>query len=125
MYLRQMIRFGCVGAGATITYFCVTVGLVEAEIVRSADVASGIGMAAGFAVSYFGHHGFTFERRADHDRYFPRFLAAQISIFLLSSGFMRLSTQYLQVDYKVAALGVAVAWPLLSFILARAWVFKG
>jgi len=63
--LSLLIRFGSVGAAATVTYFAATIVFVEWAAL-SPNMASIIGMALGFAVSYLGQHSFTFRARAAH-----------------------------------------------------------
>jgi putative flippase GtrA len=117
-----LIRFGLVGAAATVTYFAATVAFVE-WIALPPTVASVIGMALGFAVSYFGQHSFTFRAQTAHHYYFPRFLLAQAAIFLLSSAAMWAGTRWLKFDYRLVAGFISLAWPIFSFLAANFWVF--
>ena len=71
--IREMLRFGTVGAGATLVH------LIVAWVANRVGgippfAANACGFAAAFSASYLGHFYWTFGRQGGHGRYLPRFV---------------------------------------------------
>lgn len=119
--LTEALRFGIVGAGATLTHAGVYVLALSMLAPQAANLA---GFLAALLVSYLGHAHFSF-RRAGGPR--PgaqvRFgLSAGLG-FVLNAGFVALATHGLDRP----ALGfwaIALITPALSFGLMKFWVFR-
>lgn len=124
---RQAFRFAVVGGLATATYYLLTVGLTDGWLaVRlPAAVANLIGFAASLALSYIGHHRFTFGKESRHDRYMPRFIAVSLTLAALSTGAVHLATSVFGVPAALTAGVVALAYPPASYVLNTLWAFRG
>jgi putative flippase GtrA len=123
VHAYRLIRFGLVGGLATLTYLAVSIGAVKLLELRP-SIASIIAIACGFVVSYVGHHQFTFRLTGRHHVHLPRFGVMQTTIFVVVGG---LSTYLLEkqvADPTVVSVMVAIAWPMISFVVAQLWVFK-
>lgn len=120
--LAQLLRFGVVGVAATLTNFVVTVLAIE-RLGLAPPVAATLAVLVAFGVSYGGHRGFTFRAPRDHRRHLPRFLLAQGAIFALCLAFTGWANDTLHWHHRWVAATVCVLWPLLSFFVARRWVF--
>ena len=78
---RRIIRFGMVGVAATLTHIAVA-NAVLALLIGSAYVASAVGFAVAFVVSYLGHYHFTFAKNGRHGQSLPRFFLVALTGFL-------------------------------------------
>lgn len=123
--LRQLLRFGVVGIVATAVYFFIAILLPPASsFVIRPSAASLVASFVSVLVSYLGHHSFTFTKIGDHSFYLPRFLVISLILSLAAALGTHVLTELLHVGYRYAAAGVAVAYPVASFILSRVVVFK-
>jgi putative flippase GtrA len=120
----RTVRFGLVGAAATLAYLAVAIGLTESGTIISAEIASSCGIVVGILVSYFGHHRITFGLRSDHPRYLPRFLLTQLCLTILFAAFVHIGSNRLGLNPTLVFIMVAVAWPICSFVLFNTWVFR-
>ena len=116
------MRFAAVGVGASFAYIAFAVGAVELHLIESRLAAVLLGVVAGFCVSYFGHHGFTYRRRARHGRYLPRFIGAQAAICVLMTALVFLLSTA-GVPYWAANAAIVVLWPLTNLVVSELWVF--
>lgn len=119
----RLFRFGIVGVAATIVYFTVATLLGRPPIDMDPVKANAVGVAASLLISYIGHHRFTFRVSGDHGYYLTRFLIMTTLLFILSSGIMALLRYVWKIDHTVATAGIAVGYPIVSYILNLAWTF--
>ncbi|WP_448203921.1 GtrA family protein [Azospirillum sp. sgz302134] len=122
---RRALRFALVGVAATATYYIVTVGLSDGwtGVRLPASVANLIGFAVSLALSYVGHHRFTFGKTSRHDHYLPRFVAVSLTLAALSTGAVHLMTGLFGVPAAVSAGIVALCYPPASYALNTLWAF--
>ncbi len=119
----QLLRYGSVGVIATLTHALVFIFLVELFDIRPVGAVV-IAFLSALALSYFGHHRWTFNSTSPHGVQFIRFLL----VALLGLG-ANVSITYLIVDvlffwYGLALLLTVTAVPLLTFYLSKYWVFN-
>ena len=120
--MRRLVRYGLVGAVATVVHYAVLVAAVEAAG-WTAPLGSGLGAVVGAQVAYAGNRWFTFAHRGEVGASWPRFQATALAGALVGmaivAGGMRLGLHYL------AAQAVAtLAALLLTFAVNRAWTFR-
>lgn len=113
----RFILFGLVGIGAT----CVHVGIAHLAlyIVDSPFLASGCGFLVALPCSWFGHRAFTF--RDVTQRSWARFFTVACGGFLGSL----IVLMFLKPIMPHVALFISIlVIPGMSYVLARAWVFR-
>lgn len=120
--LGQLLRFGGVGALATVLH--VAVAMLASELAGAAPLlANGLGFAVALLWSYLGHGRLSFRTELRHDIHGPRFFVVALAGFLVSSGI----TQIISVSYggpfALAMFVVALVVPLVSFVICKIWVF--
>ncbi len=123
MLMRHIFRFGVIGIVATLTYFLLMLLLLDVARVstRWSHVTATI---LSLLVSYFGQHGYTFERSGHHPRYFARFYLVWVVLFVCSSSFLWWMTVSRVMSRELAAAAIACAYPPLSFVLHWAFSFR-
>ena len=72
--------------------------------------------AISIAVSYAGHHRYTFERRGHHGFYLPRFIAVTVALFLLSTLGMYVFTVAIPTDPIFVAIVITATYPVASYV---------
>ena len=121
--ILKVVRFGIVGIAATATYLAVAIllpAIGAASPATAALVASGVSVF----VSYFGHHTFTFARKGRHDFYLPRFLLQWMVLTGAASLGTYVLTDILAMNYRLAAVLVALAYAASSFVANNIGVFR-
>lgn len=118
------MRFLVTGIAATATYFVATLLLMASPTRFEPVVASAVASAISIAVSYAGHHRYTFERRGHHGFYLPRFIAVTVALFLLSTLGMYVFTVAIPTDPIFVAIVITATYPVASYVLNLMWVFK-
>jgi putative flippase GtrA len=121
--LKLLGRFGAVGLAATVGYFAITAGLGHMRVGFDPIVAHVLGISASLLVSYWGHHRFTFRADGAHAFYLPRFLLVTGFLFLLSTAAMAFGRYGLALDHTLVTAGIAVGYPLASYLLNALWTF--
>jgi putative flippase GtrA len=116
----QLIRFGCVGATASVAHLGVVAALVPAGLVPLAANVAGFAMA--FHVSYYGHRIWTFTHRGGPREYL-RMLTVSLSAFALNEAIYAGLLEFTALDYRVALALVLLTVAVGTFIAARVWVF--
>jgi putative flippase GtrA len=120
--LAQVLRFGTVGAAATAVHYAVA---LPASLLASAHLANTAGYVTAVAVSYIGHHRFTFRvpaERRDHGVRFRRHVVASLSAFLASQALLS-GLQGLALPAPLPLLAAVALIPAITFVLGRIWVF--
>ncbi len=125
--LGQITRFGLVGLLATFTHaavFSVFAGFTDLH----SALANALGFVAAFVVSFFGHLRFTFQisRAGQADIYliFIRFLFTALMGFSLNALLVHLVVEVVHLHFFVAAAGIVLITPTLTFLLNKFYVFQ-
>ena len=120
---REFTRFAVVGATATAIHAAVFTALIEAtsiDPVPATALAFVVAFAAGFALN----RRWTFGSRADPIGQLPRYLAAQLAGLALNAAIMHYAVHVQHWSpYVGLAIGIAIV-PIVTFALARWWVFR-
>lgn len=119
----RALRFGLVGISATVTYL----GIVNLAAVPIGPLtpfhAHLLGLGGSIALSYAGHHAFTFGRKGRHGFYFRRFAVITAMLFVLSSAGAFVCDHYLHFPAAIISLLVAGLYPCCSYLLHSLWTF--
>lgn len=124
MVLRQMIRFGLVGVGATGVHMMIGVMLIHSG--WQALAANAIAFVAAFLVSFVGHFGYSF---ADQEAEF--FTSFWKFIFVGCLGFAFNETVLAVLIFTDILVGgpallvSTLSAAILTFLLSRGWAFRG
>lgn len=128
MYLRlhpgeawQILRFGMVGAAASLTYLISSIVLLGLGM---APVAVNLAaFAISLALSYLGQYYFTYRAAGTHRMLSVRYAASTAILIALCTA---LHWGLLQVsfDSRLASLAVTLTYPALSFLLNHGWVYS-
>lgn len=123
MMLHQFLRFGFVGALATLVHM-----LVGATLIHSgwhALAANPISFLIAFVLSFMGHYGFSFsDQEKDMATSLKRFALVACGGFVINEAFLGLlvwSTALPQIPSLVLATGVAA---IVTFFASRNWAFR-
>jgi len=120
----ELLVFGLVGASATAVYLGVAITVYAVPPFNAyPSSAAFVASLASVLWSYTGHHRFTFRKTGSHHFYLPRFVGISVMLSAMAVCGTHFATQSFGVEYKFAALGVAVSYMLASFGLNRSWVF--
>jgi putative flippase GtrA len=121
--IGRLVRFGLVGALATLVYMAATFAAVNFLLLPAVG-ASILGQLTSASVSYFGHLFFSFGVESDHRTYLWRFFAVAVLTFSLNGLITHLLTGVIGVDYRVSILVMAVVIPATNYLCNRFWVFR-
>lgn len=122
--LGPALRFGLTGGAATLVHLGVAIALIRSG--TAPLIANAAAFATAFAVSFLGHHLFTFAGHgAAAGRAFGRFAIVAAIGFLVNE-----TVLYLLPGIGLAGPGHAVlistgVAALCSFVLSRGWAFAG
>lgn len=120
--LGEGFRFGLVGIAATIVY--VIASLLASSFEAGPYLSNLVGYLASVAVSYFGHAYVTFRSTQSHILQGSKFLLASSATFVLTNLIVFFAVDLLGRSFTEAAITVAIAIPLLTWLIARYWVFR-
>jgi putative flippase GtrA len=121
--VRRIVRFGMVGVAATLTHIVVA-NAVLALVTGSAYVASAVGFAVAFAVSYLGHYHFTFAKDNGHGQSLPRFFLVALTGFLGSLLVLKVIATQAAIPQAVSLTLSILVIPGLTYLAARIWAFR-
>ncbi|MCS7101107.1 MAG: GtrA family protein [Burkholderiaceae bacterium] len=122
--LTQVLRFGLVGAAATVAHFAVAVAAVRA-LALDPRWANALGFAVAFAVSFVGQWRFTFGGAGTpFARALPAYLLVAGAGFALNAAAYHALLRYTALRYDVALALVLVAVAALTFAASRWWAFR-
>jgi putative flippase GtrA len=116
-------RFGMVGVSATLLYFVIAsllnmTGAMEPVAVNATAAAISI------AVSYIGHHRFTYGLSGEHLSYLSRYFGVTVSLYLASCGLAHALNHGLRMaPFQITAV-ITVLYPAASFALHHLWTFS-
>ena len=123
MLIRQAIRFGLVGIGATATHFAVMVLCVEA-LSLDPVLATVPSFALAFLVSYVFNRRWTFGASGKHVDLVARYFLVALGGLGLNALIMHLAVDRFGWSYLIGfALSVLLV-PPVSFLSTRALVFR-
>lgn len=121
--VRHLGTFLAVGVAATLTHY--TTALAAAILVHPL-IANVFGYCLGLAVSYTGHHRFTFRvhrAEARHRHRFPRFVLVSGSAVALSEIVLWLCLEQTDWPLWLSQLAAIAVVPPFTYVLGRYWVF--
>lgn len=122
--LGGAMRFGLVGACATLIYLLLSIGLGSDGTGIPPAAANVVAILTALAVSYVGHHRFTFGLRGGHDVHLGRFAATSAVLLALSTLLTVVLTDLAHVDHRMAAFAVAIGYPPASYLANALWSFR-
>jgi putative flippase GtrA len=117
------LRFGMVGAGATLLYVAVTLWLMSPAVGMPIGLASAIGFGIALLASYVGHALFTFRVGHSHFHYGPRFILSTLVLSASLSALAEIAVDHRLLGAQAATLAIAVIYPVASFIVHQFWSF--
>ncbi len=120
--LRSIVIFGIVGVLATITHATVAIALIEIGFLHPFS-ANAFGFGAGFLVSYFGHHRFSFQTGADHRQAMPRFLTIAGFGLFFNQAIVYALVNLAGFSYFLALAVIIATVPAFTYLAARRWAF--
>lgn len=117
----QILRFGMVGAAASLTYLISSIGLLGLGF---APIAVNLAaFAISLTLSYLGQYYFTYRAAGAHRMLSARYGVSTAMLIAVCTalhwGLLRLS-----LDPRLASLAVTVTYPVLSFLLNHGWVYS-
>lgn len=122
--LAQLVRFGGVGALATLAHVMVALA-VQAALSVTPQQANLAGFAAAIVLSYAGHARVTFGAPLRSGPQLLRFGLLSL-VGLATSGLtVHAATEVLGLGFGAAMLAVGLIVPGVSFLVMRFWVFSG
>jgi len=124
--IARLLRFGGVGAVATLTH--VVVAILAAELGVGATFANFLGFCAAFTLSYLGHFHMTFRLGGNKDARHPvhilRFLVVSLLGLGLSSGLVLWLTVNQGFPFVITMGVVAIVVASANFVLSSLWAFR-
>jgi len=124
--LREVLlgmRFGAVGAAATLTHFLVLAFLLRLDALGPL-LANAVAYVLALGVSFAGHHFWTFRSTAPLGHSFARFFGASAAAFAVSSLLLELLIHQLRAPDALAAFISAASIPVITYAASRIWVFR-
>lgn len=122
MEIYRLVRFGLVGACATLVYIAVGIAANEIFLITPV-VASILAQTVAFGISYIGHSMYSFRVETDHNIFLWRFSAIAALTFVLSTLTTWLIVDVAHLSSRIGLLAVAVLIPVVNYLFNRHWVF--
>ena len=117
----QILRFGVVGAAASLTYLISSIMLLGLGF---APVAVNLAaFAISLVLSYLGQYYFTYRAAGAHRMLSARY-AVSTAILIAVCTALHWGLLQLSLDPRLASLAVTATYPVLSFILNHGWVYS-
>jgi putative flippase GtrA len=120
--MRHFLRYGTVGALATVSHYLVLVACVELGH-WPAYLASGTGAVVGAQVAYVGNRWFTFAHTGAIGASWPRFQATALLGALLGMAVVAIGVS-LGLYYLLAQVAATLLGLVLTFSINRSWTFR-
>jgi len=118
------LRFGIVGALATMVHAAVVTGLIVSWGVNPM-VANVSAFSVAFSFSFVGHYKWTFASSARQSRALVRFLIVAIAAFTANNLLLvALLHRGLLSDLATVLVSILVI-PVITYIVGRFWAFSG
>lgn len=121
--LRQFLRYGIVGISVSVLYSLTVIVLVSFLQLLRPPIASVVAFFCVMPVGFLSHRHYSFASKEHPAGQVWRFVATNVSSFLVSVGGMYVVTDILQISYL---FGIAWAWvavPAVNFLIYLFWVF--
>ena len=116
----QILRFGLVGAAASLTYLAASIALLQLGM---APIAVNLAaFAISLALSYLGQYYFTYRAAGAH-RMLSRRYAISTAILIAACTALHWALLRVSLDPRLASLAVTLTYPALSLLLNHGWVF--
>ena len=119
----QFLKFGTVGALATLTHYAILISLVE-TIDLNPVIASGLGYAISGALNYLLNYKYTFRSSSLHLVSGPRFGIVAASGLTLNVVIMHFGYELLKINYLVVQIIATLVVLFWNFLVNRHWTFK-
>lgn len=117
----RLLRFACVGLGATLVHFIVAIALVS-NLGAPPAVANASAVLMATVFSYTANTLWSFSAPFGH-RTLSRFLVVSALVALLAA-LMSGLFERLGLDYRLGVLATVVSVPPLSFWLHHSWTYR-
>lgn len=119
--MRQLIRFGLVGATSNVTAYLIY--LLITYLGLEPKIAMTILFVIGAAIGFYGNRKWTFAHQGDSTRAARRFLTAYATAYLLNLSIMWVAVDHMGIaHYLVQAVNIVVISALL-FVAQKYWIF--
>ena len=119
----RVLRYGLVGAGVTLFYTLVTVGLLKGHVVRDPTLATAMASILTLPVSFLAHRRITYADVANHKTQWTRFIVLSGMNFVISTGSMKV-VDLCGAPYWVGLIIGFILVPLANYTVSTLWVFK-
>ncbi len=117
------VRFGLVGAGATVAHLVVSQSVLAAGL-APVQIANVIGFLVALVAGFLGHHHFSFRGRAPFGRAFRRYGVIALCGFLANNVILFALVAADVVSQKTALTIAILAIPAATFLASRFWGFS-
>lgn len=122
--MKQLLRFGMVGAMAALVHFLTVAALVE-QLALAPLAANVLGFLAAFVVSYTGQHHWTFAGSGVGWRQgLPRYFLVACGSFALNELLFAALLGIAGWSYRPALATTLVLVAGMTFVLSRFWAFR-
>jgi len=120
----RLIRFGSIGALATIVHWLIAVAAIEVHSIPPL-VANVLGWLSAFTVSFFGHFWFTFRGHgAPMGQSVTRFACVSVLGFAMSTGTFALLIRINPNLYGTWLMLTLLTVAAVTYLLGRRWAFR-
>jgi putative flippase GtrA len=121
--LGQIIRFGGVGAAATLLHVSIAYAS-KLFLPLGPYEANFLGFAGAVAVSYLGNFHWTFAMTSPHRQHLTKFVAASFLCLIISNSLIALMCTKFYLPYPAALTAILLLVPPTSFTLSKFWAFR-
>lgn len=121
--LRELLRFGVVGACATVLYVILAFSFTKAFAQWPSAAGAFVAYVVSGVFSYLAHKLFTFASDDRHSREAPRFVVVSIAGFGLAGLLPFVLHDVMGLPLAIPVLLTAVIVPAMNFIALRLFVF--
>mmetsp|Transcript_20425 Transcript_20425/g.9459 ORF Transcript_20425/g.9459 Transcript_20425/m.9459 type:complete len:146 (+) Transcript_20425:166-603(+) len=120
---RQIVKFGIVGVLSTVSHVGTVFVLVELLSIAP-QIANLTGFICSVFVSFSGNHFWSF---SGHQQVKHIAFAKYLLVVSVGLGYNYIIMRYfliqLGLPYEYGLFAIILSWPLISFCLAKSWVF--
>ena len=117
----QVLRFGLVGAAASLTYLLSSIALLGLGFAPFAvNLAA---FAFSLTLSYLGQYYFTYRAAGAHRMLSVRY-AGSTAVLIAVCTALHWGLLQLLFDPRLASLAVTLTYPVLSFLFNHGWVYR-
>jgi putative flippase GtrA len=120
--MQRFLRYGLVGAFATLVHYLVLIGAVEG-LGWPAPWGSGLGAVAGAQVAYAGNRHLTFAHRGPVAASWRRFQITALAGALLGMAIVAAAVHF-SLHYLLGQVIATATALVLTFAINRVWTFR-